>query len=183
MMSLDIGLLVLRVVVGGLLAGHGAQKLFGWFGGYGFAGTSGFMGGMLRLRPAMFWTAVAGFSELGGGLSIALGFLTPFGASALAGAMLVAIVLAHWPKLWASENGFEYPLVLLAAAVMFGLGGAGAYSVDAALGIGIPSVPVFLTGLGFAVIGTFVAIAARAPAEPAAAARPLEDGQERPLAA
>ena len=67
-MSYDVGLLVLRLVVGGVMFGHGAQKLFGWFGGYGLAGTSGFIGSQFRLRPAMFWTLLAGLSEAEGGL-------------------------------------------------------------------------------------------------------------------
>src|SRR5437762_829860 len=94
-MSGDLALLVLRLVVGGLLLGHGAQKLFGWFGGYGFAGTKGFMGGALRLRPAGLWTALAGLSEFGGGIAFGLGFLNPLGALGIISAMVMAILLLH----------------------------------------------------------------------------------------
>jgi putative oxidoreductase len=76
----DVGLLILRLVVGLLLAGHGAQKLFGMFGGHGLKGTSGWLGSM-GLRPAGIWALLAGLSELGGGVLLALGLLTPLARS------------------------------------------------------------------------------------------------------
>src|SRR5215212_1389422 len=104
-MSYDVAVLVLRLVVGGLMFGHGAQKLFGWFGGYGLTGTSGFFAGQLRLRPATFWTVLAGLSEAGGGLLLATGLLSPLGSLGIIAAMLMAIILAHWPRDWSTDNG------------------------------------------------------------------------------
>jgi putative oxidoreductase len=162
-MSADLGILLLRLTVGLLLAGHGAQKLFGWFGGFGLAGTAGFFGGQLRLRPARFWTLLAGLSELGGGLLLALGLLTSLGSAAIAAAMLMAIIVAHWPRFWAMDNGIEYPLVLLAAAVGLGLIGPGAYSLDAALSTTLPHPAALLVSPVLALIGVVVALATRAP--------------------
>src|SRR5256885_11374399 len=102
-MSTDLGLLIIRVVVGLLVAGHGAQKLFGWFGGYGLRGTAGWMGSM-GLQPAIPWTLLAGGSEFGGGLLLALGLLSPLGSLGVIAAMLTAIILVHWPKIWSSGN-------------------------------------------------------------------------------
>ncbi|MBI4497289.1 MAG: DoxX family protein [Chloroflexi bacterium] len=163
-MAIDLTLLVLRLVVGGLFIGHGAQKLFGWFGGYGFAGTRGFMGNALRLRPAGLWTALAGLSEFGGGLLFAVGLLSPLGPLGIIAAMLMAILLLHWGRLWVTENGMEYPLVALTAAAAVALSGPGAYSLDAALGIALPAPATFIAGLVAVLAGTLTALATRAPA-------------------
>src|SRR5690348_1821338 len=90
---MEVGLLVLRVVVGAFFAAHGAQKLFGWFGGYGLAGTGGFFESM-GFRPGRAMAAVAGFSEFAGGLGIALGLLTPLAAAAVIGVMINALLTA-----------------------------------------------------------------------------------------
>src|SRR4051794_23130395 len=136
-MSPDLGLLVLRLVLGALLFGHGAQKLFGWFGGLGLATTTGFMGAHLRLRPAPFWALLGSLTEVGGGLLLAAGLLWPLGPVAVVAAMLMALTV-HWPRFWAMDNGIEYPLVLLTAALALGLTGAGAYSLDQALNVRLP---------------------------------------------
>ena len=162
-MSYDLGLLLLRLVIGGLLFGHGAQKLFGWFGGFGFAGTRGWLASQMRMRPATFWAALAGLSEVVGGLLLAVGFLSPLGSLAIVAAMLMAIILAHWPRFWAAQNGIEYPLVLLAAAASLALSGPGAYSLDALLGIALPTPATLVAGLALVLIGTVVALATRAP--------------------
>src|SRR5207248_5394346 len=94
---MNLGLLVLRLVVGLLLAGHGAQKLFGWFGGHGLAGTAGFFE-KLGFRPGKPHAFLSGLAEFGGGVSIVLGFLTPLGAAAIIGGMGVAIGAAHAGK-------------------------------------------------------------------------------------
>src|SRR4051794_12888368 len=113
-MSVAIGLLVLRLVVGGVVAAHGAQKLFGWWGGPGFAGTVKMTGAHLRLRPATGWAVMAVLSEFGGGVLLALGLLSPLGALGIIAAMLMAALIAHWPRFWATKQGMEYPLVLSA---------------------------------------------------------------------
>lgn len=155
-MSIDLGLLIIRVVVGLLVAGHGAQKLFGWFGGYGLRGTAGWMGSM-GLRPAVPWTLLAGGSEFGGGLLLALGLLSPLGPLGVIAAMLTAIILVHWPKVWASDNGMEYPLVNAAAALGVGLAGPGAHALDSALGISLPEPLTFGVGLVLVALGVLVA--------------------------
>jgi putative oxidoreductase len=97
MKMVNFALLVLRAVVGGLLAGHGAQKLFGWFGGYGLQGTAGWLES-LGLRPGRPWAIMAGASEFGGGMLLALGFLNPLGALGTIGSMGMAIAKVHWGK-------------------------------------------------------------------------------------
>src|SRR5690348_13970767 len=91
----DFGLLLLRAVSGGLMMGHGAQKLFGWFGGRGLKGTTQMMEGM-GLKPPEQWALLAGASEFGGGLLTAAGFLNPFGAIGISGAMGMATAKVHW---------------------------------------------------------------------------------------
>jgi putative oxidoreductase len=134
---MDIGLLIIRLVLGLVIAGHGAQKLFGWFGGYGLRG----IGGGLASRgfyPPAFWAFAGGVSEFGGGLLFAAGLLSPLGAIGIAAAMLTAVSVFHWPKFWNEGGGFEYPLVNLATAIGVGIAGPGAYSLDAAFGTSLP---------------------------------------------
>jgi putative oxidoreductase len=163
-MSYDLAILLLRLVVGGLMIGHGAQKLFGWFGGYGLAGTGAFFESHLRLRPARSWALMAALSEAGGGLLLATGLLNPLGSLGIVAAMLVAIVLVHWGHLWMTENGIEYHLVLIASALAVALAGPGAYSLDAALGIALPTPATLLVGLVLVLVGVAVVLATRAPA-------------------
>lgn len=136
---INLGLLILRLVIGLLMAGHGAQKLFGSFGGHGLKGTSGWLGS-LGLRPAGLWALLAGISEFGGGVLVALGLLTPLGAVAIIAAMLMAVLVAHGRKFWVTEGGMEYNLVLIAAAAALILIGPGAFSLDAAFGLSVPPV-------------------------------------------
>ncbi|HEV2439119.1 MAG TPA: DoxX family protein [bacterium] len=151
---MDLGLLILRVVLGLLMIGHGTQKLFGWFGGYGLNGSSGFVASR-GFVPAKFWTAVGSLSESVGGLLFLLGFLSPLGSIAIAAAMMTAIVGFHWPKFWATEGGYEHPLVMLTAAVAVGISGPGAYSLDAIYGTALPQSVMMaiavLAALGFVV--------------------------------
>lgn len=134
---MNVALAVLRLVVGLLVAGHGAQKLFGWFGGPGLERTVGWLGS-IGFRPPRLWAWLAGLSEFGGGVLFALGLLTPLGSVGIAAAMLTAIVRAHWPKVWASERGFELPLTYLVVALAVGVTGPGAYSLDAVLRTALP---------------------------------------------
>src|SRR5436190_22534731 len=117
--DMDLALLVLRVVVGFLFAGHGAQKLFGVFGGGGLDGTAQ-MFEKLGLRPSGLHARIAGTTEFMGGLLIVLGLLTPFAAAGLIAVMTAAVVTVHGPNgLWSSNRGYEYNLVL--AATLFAL--------------------------------------------------------------
>jgi putative oxidoreductase len=129
------GLLLLRVVVGLTLAAHGAQKLFGWFGGNGLQATAGFFGSHLRFRARFAMALFAALGEFAGGLLVALGFLTPLGAVAIVGVMVVAIVTVHLANgFFLSKSGYEYNLVLLTVAAAIAATGPGRFSIDRALG-------------------------------------------------
>jgi putative oxidoreductase len=154
----NLAVLILRVVVGGLLAGHGAQKLFGHFNGPGLEGTSGFME-MLGLRPGQPWAVLAGLSEFGGGVLTVLGFLNPLGPLGIISAMSMATTKAHWDKpIWVTEGGAELPVINIAAAMTLLLNGPGKISLDRALGIRLPRwlAPLGLVGILLTVLYTGV---------------------------
>jgi putative oxidoreductase len=130
----DLAALVVRLVQGSLLAGHGAQKLFGTFGGHGLEGTSGFME-MLGLRPGRPWAFLAGLCEFGGGVLTALGLLNPLGPMGIIASMSMATAKAHWGKpIWVTEGGAELPVTNTAISTALLLSGPGKYSLDRALG-------------------------------------------------
>ncbi|WP_175987104.1 DoxX family protein [Bacillus sp. Marseille-Q1617] len=130
---IDLGLLIIRLVIGVLFIGHGAQKLFGWYGGHGLKGTGGWFES-IGMKPGVTMALVAGLSELAGGILFALGLLTPFAAILIAATMFMAIVKVHGQNgLWATSNGYEYNLTLLAVAIGVALIGPGQYAVDAFL--------------------------------------------------
>jgi putative oxidoreductase len=130
---LNIGLLIIRLVIGVLFIGHGAQKLFGWFGGHGLKGTGGWFES-IGMKPGVTMALFAGLAELIGGMLFALGLLTPIAGIMIAGTMVMAIVKVHGPNgLWATSNGYEYNLTLLAVAIGIALIGPGQYALDAIL--------------------------------------------------
>src|SRR2546421_8059287 len=142
--TMNIAVLILRLVVGLTLAGHGVQKLFGWFGGPGFAGIRQVFKQM-GYKPAWLWASLAIVGEVGGGVSFALGFLTPLGAAGIFGAMFMAMFKSHWKNGFiASKGGYEYTLVLMAVSTAIGLIGPGSYSLDALFGIVLPEVLLFV---------------------------------------
>lgn len=155
----DTGLFILRLVVGLLMAGHGAQKLFGMFGGPGLKGTSGWLGSV-GLRPSGLWALLAGLSEFGGGVLVALGLLTPLGAVGIAASMLMAISIAHRGKLWVADGGMEYNLVLIAASTALIFTGPGRFSLDAVLGVSV-SMSLTLLAAMLALLTVFSALGSR----------------------
>jgi len=179
----NLGLLILRLVAGLTIAAHGAQKLFGWFGGPGFSGTIK-MQERMGLKPPVLWASLVILGELGGGLSLAFGFLTPLGAAGIFGAMFMAIAKSHWKNgFWNSKRGLEFPLQLLTAAVAIGFTGAGSYALDALFGIALPAPLLFvilaLVALVVDIIGLVMSSAATATAAPTSTTTP---GEARPSA-
>ena len=146
---MDIALLVLRVVAGLLFAGHGAQKLFGWFGGNGIEGTGSFFEN-IGLRPGRLHATAAGFNEFAGGLLLAAGLFTPIAAALIVATMTAAVITVHAKNgPWVSDQGWElnvlYGLIGVAVAGI----GAGTISLDNAFGLDID-------GIGWA-IGALIA--------------------------
>ncbi|MGB9186281.1 MAG: DoxX family protein [Solirubrobacteraceae bacterium] len=131
---MKLGRLLLRLAVGGFFVGHGTQKLFGWFGGYGPDGTGQFFES-LGLRPGKRHAVAAGAAEAGGGALLVLGAATPLAASVLTATMLTAINRVHLAKgPWAADGGYEYNVVLIAAVLALAETGPGSPSIDAARG-------------------------------------------------
>jgi len=157
---MDAGLLMARVVIGLLMAAHGSQKLFGWFGGHGLAGTGGFFES-LGFRPGRFFAAAAGFTEFTGGLLLALGLLGPLGPAMIIAVMIVAIATVHWQHgVFGQNGGYELPLVYSVTGAAIALVGNGAYSLDAVLGLSWPAEVVWVA-LALGVIGGFANLAIR----------------------
>ena len=164
--------LIVRVTVGSLLAGHGAQKLFGSFGGYGVEGTAGWLESM-NLKPGRQWAIVAGLSEFGGGVLTALGALNPIGPIMSMGAMLMATVKVHAGKpIWVTAGGAELPVTNMAVQTALILAGPGKLSVDALLGIRIPRWFGFAALAGM--IGTVALAVSNSRQEPTAEATETE---------
>lgn len=126
-----------RIITGLLMIPHGAQKLFGWFGGHGLSGTGQFFEGALGMSPGILWAGAAGMVEFFGGLLLVFGLLTRPAAAATAVLMAVAMSV-HVPQgfFW-SAGGIEYPLMWMVLAIAIFFRGGGAYSLDSALGLRI----------------------------------------------
>ena len=130
---------IVRLAQGSLMAGHGAQKLFGSFGGPGLEGTSGFME-MLGMRPGRPWAYLAGLSEFGGGVLTALGLFNPLGPLGVIGAMSMATRKAHWGKpIWVTEGGAELPVLNIAVSAALMIREPDGYSLDRVLGTRLPA--------------------------------------------
>ena len=144
------GLLVARIVLGLLMTAHGSQKLFGWFGGHGLVATGG-MFESLGFRPGKMFATVAAATEVASGILVVLGLLGPIGPALMISVMIVAGASVHLRNgLFAMSNGIEVPLLYATGAAALALTGPGAYSLDAALGLGNLSSPV-VAGIALAV--------------------------------
>ena len=162
-MMTALGLLILRLGIGLIIAAHGAQKLFGVWGGPGMAKWTQSVH-RLRIRPAQPWAWVAALSEFGGGLLLALGLLSPLGSLAIIGAMVVAIATVHLSKgFWAGKGGFEFNLALITGAAALAFTGPGPYSIDNALGIHLPEPVSLIAGTIALIVGVTVTLASRSP--------------------
>jgi putative oxidoreductase len=146
------------------MAAHGTQKLFGWFGGYGLAGTAGFFEA-LGFRPGRLFATLASGTEVAAGLLVALGLLGPIGPALFVSLMIVAAVTVHWQHgVFAQNNGIEMPLLYGVAGVTLALTGPGAYSLDAVLGLADLSAPILAwTALAVGVLGGLGNLAIRRP--------------------
>jgi len=163
--GVSAGLLVGRLVLGLAMAAHGSQKLFGWFGGYGLAGTGGFFE-QLGFRPGRAYAAAAASAEVAGGLLVALGLLGPIGPALILSVMVVAAVTVHWKGgFFAQSNGVEVPALYAAGAVALALAGPGLFSLDAALGLEWLSTPrIAAVALAIGVAGALGNLLSRRPA-------------------
>ena len=160
--TFDLGLFVVRLVVGLIMAAHGSQKLFGWFGGYGLRPTGDFFA-QLGFQPGTLFAALAGASEILGGLLVALGFLGPVGPALIISVMIVAVITVHWEHgLFNQNNGYELPLIYSIVALGVALTGFGRYSLDAQLGIASHlSLSLTSVVLGLGVVGALGNLALR----------------------
>jgi putative oxidoreductase len=146
------------MLIGALLFGHGTQKLAGWFGGSGLQATGETFEGM-GLRPGKTHAAAAGLAESAGGALLFAGLLTPLGASMITGSMAVAVHKVHGRNgIWVGDGGFEYNLVLAAAAFALAAEGPGAFSLDERLGTGRTGMPVALAELAAALAGAALVV-------------------------
>ena len=154
-----LALLGLRLAVGLGFVAHGAQKLFGAFGGHGIDGTAGFFD-QLGLRPGKIHAWFAGAAEFGGGLLIALGLVTPFAAAALIAVMTAAVLTVHLKNgFFNTSQGYEYNLVLVAALFALAAIGAGEWSLDNALGLDLAGTGWALGALAVGLLGGLGAVA------------------------
>lgn len=169
-MGFEYGLFIVRLALGLAMAAHGAQKLFGWFGGYGLAGTGGFFE-QIGFRPGKLFAGAAGTSELAGGLLIATGLFGAVGPMLILSTMIVAMLTVHAKNgFFAQNNGIEVPFIYAVGAVALAFAGFGAVSLDALFGITATSQPAVVWGLlALGVVGALPVKAMQRPPRTATA--------------
>jgi putative oxidoreductase len=141
---MELGLFLLRVVIGALFIGHGTRKLFGWLGGPGQEGNTQRLASLGFRKPHAL-SRLHGGTEAAAGVLLVLGLLTPFAAAGILGVMMTAILVVHLPNgPWVQDGGYEFPLVLATAAILFGFAGPGLLAIDPVIGI--------LPGLGWGLV-------------------------------
>jgi putative oxidoreductase len=161
--ALSTGLLVGRLVVGLGIAAHGAQKLFGWFGGKGPSGTADYFESQ-GYEPGRFFAVAAGLGEFTSGLLVAVGLFGPIGPGLMLAVMLVATVQQRHHGFFAQNNGLELPLLYAAAAVALAFTGYGWYALDTALGLQpLSTIPVAAMALAGGAMGGAATLALRRP--------------------
>jgi len=167
LLVVDIAFLIIRLIVGLGFAAHGAQKLFGSFGGPGLAGAAGFFESLGWKPGKLFVTAAAG-SELIGGVLVALGLLGPVGPMLIIATMVVAVAV-HWPAgFFAQKGGYELAVLYALFAVTFAFAGFGAYAIDAVAGLTPLFTPVVDAGaVALGIIGGLANVAVRRKPAPA----------------
>jgi putative oxidoreductase len=159
---MSMGLLLLRLLLAALLFGHATQKLRGWFGGAGLAGT-GAIFERWGFVPGPRMALVAGVAELTGAASIAAGLLTPGGCAVVVGTMAVAATATAPNGFWAQKGGCEVPFWYGAVAAVLGFTGPGPWSLDHALGLTWRPAPAWgVAALAAGVLAAVVPLASRA---------------------
>lgn len=155
------GLFFLRLFLGVLLFAHGTQKLFGWFGGHGPEGTGGFFE-QVGHRPGRQMAILAGLSEAGGGTLLVLGLVTPLASAIVIGVMVTAAVSVHGSNgLWATNGGYELPLTNAVIAGALAFTGAGTFSFDHAIGLGMHGWAWGIGAVALGLIGAGIQLARR----------------------
>lgn len=179
---MDVGLLLLRLVVGALFVGHGSQKLFGNLGGSGITGTGSFLAQLGYPNPRAM-AALAGLAEASSGFLLELGFLTPFAAAGIIGVMINAIVAVHARNgMWNQNGGMEYPIVLSIIAAALAFTGPGAYSIDGALDLELAGIAWGFSAILLGLITAAIVAMTRRPV-PAARSQQQTVEERRPYRA
>lgn len=161
---MDIAFSIIRLILGLAIAAHGAQKLFGWFGGYGLAGTGGWLES-IGFRPGKLFAFASGMGEFGGGLLTILGLGGALGPAVIVMVMCVAILTVHIRNgLFAANNGWELPLMYILTSAAIAYAGNGAYTLDAAFGLSVLNTPAQASiALAVAVVLALLNLLARRP--------------------
>ncbi|MET0897520.1 MAG: DoxX family protein [Mycobacterium sp.] len=167
---MDEAMLVLRIVVGTVMFFHGSEKLFGWWGGEGLSGATGFFARQ-GYRPPALMAVVAGVSETAAGALLVAGLATPLACLLLVSTLVNVVALHARNGLSRRANGYEYELVLLAGTVAVLLGGTGRWSLDALLGLPHPTLTEAAAVLAVGVVGGLVVVASRRSPAPTGGAR------------